>query len=469
VKLGQVEPLEAAMRAIWIGLAAGLLLSAAASADDPISNQAQGWIAPKNEDVALRAKWPRDANGKPIYGKVTLDCGIDGDGRASDCRPRSSDPPNPALEKAVQALAPFYTTKDRGKARRPLVLSLTFDTPPDWLKKPSLDDLLAVYPAQAFKKGLNGVAVIKCIVQTTGLTRACSVTKEDHPGMGFGSAALVLSRTFLFRPALREGQPVEAEVSIPVNFVTYGKPDDEEEIASGRIRRPVPSSPSPTTVLGEAAWSKTPTVSDILSEINKKVGDKFAEGQVVFQCRLDKKSGKLSGCVVANASPGMAQFRGVAKSLIPRFQADPNILASAKGDVLVNLAFAFPDMSSPAWAKRYLTHPTWLRTISADPDKPTFPEQAAKAGLKTGSATVDCVVAPNGALTQCQVISESTPGVGFGPMAQAIAQVFVANPWGEDGLPVDGAHVRMPIQMNYEPPPVPAAPPAPAPTPATKP
>jgi hypothetical protein len=65
------------------------------------------------------------------------------------------------------------------------------------------------------------------------------------------------------------------------------------------------------------------------------------------------------------------------------------------------------------------------------------------------------------------VVRESTPNVGFGGMAIQIAETFVANPWDGDGMPVEGAHVRMPIQMDYQPPA--EAPPAPAPTPATKP
>jgi TonB family protein len=104
--------------------------------------------------------------------------------------------------------------------------------------------------------------------------------------------------------------------------------------------------------------------------------------------------------------------------------------------------------------------------VSPDPNQPLFPEAAAKAGLKTGRATVDCALDASGALTKCEVLNESTQGVGFGALAVQIAEVFVANPWDEDGLPVDGAHVRMPIQMNYAPPPDASAPsPAPAPKP----
>jgi TonB family protein len=318
---------------------------------------------------------------------------------------------------------------------------------PEWLRKPSYEDMLAVYPAEAGKRGASGTATIKCIVQIDGLTRDCSVVSEDRPGLGFGPSAVVLSRTFLFKPAMRNGQPVEAEVTVPLHFQTDSA---SPEIWAGNSR--IVTSNTTVRVLPGAAWSKAPTVSEVVSAIDKKVGDKFADGKVVMQCELSKRTGKLGRCKVANTSPGMTEFTGVTNALIPKFQADTGELAGIKEDIAINLAFAFPNMASPEWGKRYLTHPEWIQTFDPASKISTFPDAAAKAGLKTGTATVDCIVAPNGALTQCETVRESTPNVGFGDTAIRIAQAFVANPWNDDGLPVDGAHVRMPIQMDYKPP-----------------
>jgi TonB family protein len=323
-------------------------------------------------------------------------------------------------------------------------------TNPDWLKKPTFDQMMAVFPSKA--NGVSGKAVIKCIVKTDGLLRACTVESEKPEARGFGEAALLLAPTFLFKPRLRDGQPEEAWVTIPIKF---------GETNSG-------ASGSSITVVTTPAWDKTPTIQEILDELDKKVGDKFAEGRVVFQCTVSRKTGHLSDCITINSSPGMAGFTPAARALTSKFEVDKNYLAAAKNEVRVNLAFSFPDMQSQAWSKRYLLHPVWLRTISPDPNQPVFPEEAAKAGLKTGSATVDCVLAATGALSNCSVLSESNPGLGFGETAMRIAEAFVANPWTEDGLPADGAHVKMPIRMNYEPP-AEAPPAAPAPTPSTKP
>jgi TonB family protein len=439
----------AGMKAFGIALAATLVMASATKADE-IEDNGQ-WKAPKYEQ--LKAKWPHDAAGTLIYGKVLLDCGVGANGFAAQCQVKASEPANSALEQAALTLAPLYKALNPKVTRATLQVDVQYDDAVDWLRKPNGDDVAAAYPREAGRRGASGTAVIKCVVQTNGLVRACTLIREDQPGLGFGPAALVLSRIFLFKPAMRHGAAVESEISVPISFLTTGPIEGNGVV--------------PIRVMSEMVWAKTPTISEILGEIDKKVGDKFADGQVVLQCRLDKNTGKLSNCTVANASPGMAQFSDVAQSLVPKFKADPAVLASISDRIIVNLAFAFPDMSSPDWSKRYLTHPRWVRTISPDLNKATFPEDAAKAGLKTGSATVDCVVAANGALTRCTVVRESNPNVGFGAMATQIAETFVANPWDEDGLPVDGAHVRMPIQMDYEPPA--DAPPAPAPTPATKP
>ncbi len=325
----------------------------------------------------------------------------------------------------------------------------TIITNPDWLQKPTFDQMMAIYPLNAFRQDLEGKATIRCIVTTSGLLRACTVVSETPPGNGFGEAALTLSTTFLMKPGTRNGAPVESEVTVPINFQT-AKSSRRSAASSERTASRISGSENnrAVSVLREAAWDKAPTVPEILAEIDKKVGDRFADGQVVLQCSLTKKTGRLSNCITANVSPGMAQFQDVARSLTSKFQANPRALAEINtDDVRVNLAFSFPDMASPVWGQRYLSRPKWIRAPAVGPGQKLFPEEAAKAGIKSGLATVDCVVGPDGSLSQCAVISESTPGVGLGVMAVKIAEAFATNPWTDEGVPADGAHVRLPIKM----------------------
>jgi len=332
-------------------------------------------------------------------------------------------------------------------------------TNPDWLRKPNVDQMLAVWPLQGTQ---NGRAMIDCVVTTTGLLRACNVFTESPPGQGFGPAALILAQTFLMKPKLVDGVPVEGEVRVPIAFTRPYSPNRPSKNASDLGND---SHDGAYTLLGTPIWARTPTVAEILAELGRKVGDRFADGQVVLQCSVDKKTGLLGDCIIVNFGPGMTAFRGAAKSLTSKFQLAPEGLADLKNDVKVNLAFSFPDMTSVVWSGRYLDRTYWTRTPNFTPTQKTFPADAAKAGLKTGSATVDCVVGADGGLTKCTTLSESTPGVGFGPMALQIAQGFATNPWTEEGLPAEGAHVKLPIKMVD----ADAAEPAPAVPPSTKP
>jgi TonB family protein len=312
-------------------------------------------------------------------------------------------------------------------------------TNPDWLQKPTVQQMMLVWPRAASFNGGGGKGVIKCVVNVQGLAQACTVESESPAGKGFGAAALKLAPMFLFKPATRDGQPVESSVSIPINFQ-----------ANAAFTLPN------AVVVDAPAWSKAPSAAEIIGQLDKKVGDRFADGKVVFMCDLNKKTGKVAYCIVANSSPGMAQFADVAKSLSGKFEADPKSMAGIrawldpnKTEALVLMPFSFPDMTSPGWGKRYITHVQWVSTLDDSARQALYPQPALKAGLKEGSAMVDCAIGADGTLSDCAVKSESKAGVGFGEAATKIAEGSVANRWTEEGLPVEGARVELPIQMTY--------------------
>lgn len=434
---GQAQEPGAGMKVVGLAVACVFAWDAAAWAQGKAQTPV-AWVYPNYEK--LKAGWPHEADGSLIYGKVRLDCGVDSKSYAANCKVIRSEPSDPKFEQAALALAGLVKSPDKSRTRAPLDISVEYDTDLEWLSKPTFEQTIAVYPSAA--NGRDGSAVIHCWVTTEGLMRSCEVRSESQVGLGFGPAALALAPSFLMKPATKRGLTVEAEISIPVSFVGGG----------GHSNGPS------YTVLSGTAWSKAPTIAEIRAEIEKKVGDKFADGKVVFQCDVIKKTGQLSDCVIINTSPGMAQFQSVATSLVSKFKADPEAFVDIKNGVKINLAFSFPDMSSTAWSQRRLTRPEWLQTISPDPGQKLFPGEAVAAGLKTGSATVDCLIAASGALTQCITIGESTPGVGLGSMAQKIAQAFVTNPWTDEGLPADGEHILLPIKMvDAEANPTPAA------------
>lgn len=63
-----------------------------------------------------------------------------------------------------------------------------------------------------------------------------------------------------------------------------------------------------------------------------------------------------------------------------------------------------------------ITNPTWARMPQA-----RYPERALARGVE-GRARLECVVMPNGRLTDCRILAEDPVGVGFGIEALAAAR-----------------------------------------------
>jgi protein TonB len=67
---------------------------------------------------------------------------------------------------------------------------------------------------------VSGRATISCTVNARGALDGCNIISEDPSDMGFGDAAMRMSKLFRMRPKTTDGQPVDGgTVRIPLRFV----------------------------------------------------------------------------------------------------------------------------------------------------------------------------------------------------------------------------------------------------------
>lgn len=72
------------------------------------------------------------------------------------------------------------------------------------------------YPVSQRRDGIEGSVHVLCRIDATG--RLVSVETARYSDFGFVEPALAAVRQWRFKPALRDGVPVEMEVTIPIRF-----------------------------------------------------------------------------------------------------------------------------------------------------------------------------------------------------------------------------------------------------------
>ena len=122
---------------------------------------------------------------------------------------------------------------------------------PDWMEKPSADDLSDYYPDHAARNDIPGKATIICKVMPEGRLSDCKVASERPAGEHFGEAALKLAPKFRMIPP-DDPSAAPATVTVPLIF-EVPKPEDRffsllnGGVRVGFVSERAPPEPPPLT------------------------------------------------------------------------------------------------------------------------------------------------------------------------------------------------------------------------------
>lgn len=305
----------------------------------------------------------------------------------------------------------------------------------DWLKRPTSDDIQAVWPTEALRRGLGGKATVGCIATLQGTLRACQVLSEEPAEAGFGGAALALTRQFVMRPALKDGQPIESTVRIPINFPRF---------AVG-MTAPQPSKRS--RIYTQLPWRQAPTVSDVLAAYPAKARAAKIGGVAALDCEI-KKDGSLGNCRALREAPKGYGFLDAAKTLAPKFvtpTTDGKIESIAGSRSHVTIAFTASALDSPV-----IGRPRWTAVPAISDLAAVVPPEAKKVKVYKARVVMTCRVAAEGKVENCGVTSEDPAGLGYGQAATSLSPYFRLAVWTDEGLPSVGGTVNIPLRFDLE-------------------
>jgi TonB family protein len=327
---------------------------------------------------------------------------------------------------------------------------------PDWLEKPSGEDLARYYPVLATELSLEGKTTISCQVDFQGKLVDCKALAAAPAGLGFGEAGVELAKYFRMKPKTLNGRPVDGgTVRIPLSF---------------RLPRPparIPASAPPAPAADKLALAGQVSIAG-----------HFGDGRAAFEAARLRRLEQASRTTVAPADleAGLAAIRYADDQITPRLkETTERNLASMLS--LQELRDWVAYLSSPtaaaieahgremgwAWnaiggdnAKRVaakakstfcqardcgleadpatlasintttagvIRFPDWSETADSRATVDAYPT-VAKGLRMDGFVMLNCQVTDVGLLRACRVLVERPGGIGFGAAAITLSSRY---------------------------------------------
>lgn len=358
-------------------------------------------------------------------------------------------------------------------------------TNPNWLMRPRAEDMGRVYPILAQALDIEGRATITCDIDDVGALLNCKVAVEGPPGLGYGQAALELAPLFKMSPKQVDGSPVAGgSVRIPIRFTLPGReqasPDlprvDPRALQLARriaaIQIEARGGVTAEEDLSEFEADPMPGVSPEvkaagLAALRSASRDRQAKVETLlatlYAARLTQPQlqAYLDYLQTPGARHAMNSGAGAAATG-QRLALELLLLARAKFCTARDCSAAPPLRALralEAGPAPGIVSPRWRTSPGFSDLQRVAPAIARGFGI-SGVTMMDCTATNIGRLTDCKVVLEQPPGLGFAEAALSLAPEFQLD---RDtiGLGAGGETVRESIAFSFVPPPQTKVEPAP--------
>ena len=297
---------------------------------------------------------------------------------------------------------------------------------PEWARVPSDREMAEYLPEKTLEAGINGGAVLGCAVAASGRITQCHVIFEAPEKLDYGTTALKLAP--LFRMKVGAVAIGSSRVTIPIEW-GFDAPDAS---AGVMIANPV--------------WLSAASFADVAAAY--PAASRGESGGATLRCRVNQ-DGWIGLCGTLEEQPPGDGFAAAARALTDRFRIALTDDAFASGKPMwTDVKFRFVDPDSAAFRARLIAAPKWTATPSAAELTAVYPAVAAAKGVKSGRGVAQCVIAADGALSGCKPLPALSDEPGFSQAAAIVASGMRMNPWTDDGGPVDGATINLPIRFE---------------------
>jgi hypothetical protein len=318
------------------------------------------------------------------------------------------------------------------------------------------------FPAVALATGASGRVTLACNIAIDG-SSVCETAVEAPADMGFGAAAVAMSRDWTFAPRQQDGQSVASVLR--VNIVFENEVPTRQALAgtifvdatSGSSLAPSVEGPTlteeqrrllPCSWRGSHCWPPWSTSSQSRDQTRDDENTQYYPsaarlagigGRAIIACAI--RASRRPDCGIETEAPQGHEFGASAQRLVSDIAAQLDLEPGAVFRAPVHFEM-HPATERARWPD------VWERRPTGGDFLRHYPSAALSRG-RDGRTLLICEIMADRRLN-CVGGFEDPENEGFGPAGAAIARSFLLSEeyFGSPGYTV-GERIRMPITFRF--------------------